>query len=122
MTPLGEYLRSQRQSRGITQKEMAAGIGVSAAYLSALEHGDRGLPSFALLQRITGYLNVIWDEADQLQLVAELSDPKVEVDTRKLSAKATQVANILARDIASKDDKQLDVLLAVLTGQKPRFT
>jgi len=122
MTPLGEYLRNQRQSRGITQKEMAAGIGVSAAYLSALEHGDRGLPSFALLQRITGYLNVIWDEAEELQWVATLSDPKVEVDTRKLSAKATQIANILARDIADKDDKQLDVLLAVLTGQESRFT
>ena len=60
---------------------MAEGMGVSAAYLSALEHGHRGAPSFDMLQRITGYLNVIWDGAEELQRVAALSSPRITIDT-----------------------------------------
>ena len=44
MTPFGQRLRELRRQRGIAQKDMAAALGVSAAYLSALEHGHRGQP------------------------------------------------------------------------------
>ena len=67
MTPFGLRLRELREQRNLTQREMAAAIGVSPAYLSALEHGKRGHPSWALLQRIVGYFNIIWDDAEQLQ-------------------------------------------------------
>src|SRR5690606_23042443 len=52
MTPFGERMRRLRAEKGVTQKEMAEAIGVSAAYLSALEHGRRGVPSWTLLQQI----------------------------------------------------------------------
>ena len=55
MTPFGERIRALRIERGVSQKEMAAAIGVSPAYLSALEHGRRGVPSWTLLQKIIGY-------------------------------------------------------------------
>jgi transcriptional regulator with XRE-family HTH domain len=61
MTPFGREIRRLRAARGLSQKQMARDIGVSAAYLSALEHGHRGQPSWELLQRIIGYFNVIWD-------------------------------------------------------------
>lgn len=81
MTPFGEAMRELRRRKGVSQKEMAAAIGVSPAYLSALEHGKRGAPSFDFLQRVAGYFNVIWDEADELFRVARLSDPRVVLDT-----------------------------------------
>ncbi|MEP6566946.1 MAG: helix-turn-helix transcriptional regulator, partial [Mesorhizobium sp.] len=55
MTPFGEKLRSLRQERRVSQKDMASAIGVSAAYLSALEHGRRGAPTWTLIQKIIGY-------------------------------------------------------------------
>ncbi|RVB09975.1 XRE family transcriptional regulator, partial [Mesorhizobium sp. M7A.F.Ca.CA.004.05.1.1] len=61
MTPFGEKLRTLRGERGVRQKDMAAAIGVSAAYLSALEHGRRGAPTWTLIQKIIGYFNIIWD-------------------------------------------------------------
>ena len=76
---------------------MAAALGVSAAYLSALEHGRRGTPTWALLQKIIGYFNIIWDEAEELQRLAETSDPRVVIDTAGLSPAATELANLLAR-------------------------
>src|SRR5690606_16367602 len=96
MTPFGERMRRLRAEKGVTQKEMAEAIGVSAAYLSALEHGRRGVPSWTLLQQIIGYFNIIWDEADQLQRLAMLSHPRVTIDTSGLSPQATELANLLA--------------------------
>ena len=49
MTPFGERLRALRAERGITLKAMAAQLGLSPAYLSALEHGRRGRPTHALV-------------------------------------------------------------------------
>lgn len=101
MTPFGEAVRALRQRKGVSQKEMAAAIGVSPAYLSALEHGRRGTPTFDLLQRIAGYFNIIWDEADELFMTAEASHPRVVLDTSGLPAAYTALANRMARQIRS---------------------
>lgn len=114
MTPLGEKIRELRRERGVSQKEMAAAIGVSAAYLSSLEHGRASPPNWAMVQKIIGFFNVIWDEADELQRIAELSHPRVVVDTAHLSPCATELANLLAAHIASLKDAEIKVLLKQL--------
>ena len=100
MTPLGARLRAMREERGVTLKDMAKALDVSSAYLSALEHGRRGKPTWFLLQRIIAFFNVIWDEAEELQRLAELSDPKVTIDTGGMAPEATELANRLSRDIS----------------------
>jgi transcriptional regulator with XRE-family HTH domain len=106
MTPLGARMRAMRQERGISLKDMAKALDVSSAYLSALEHGRRGKPTWFLLQRVIAFFNVIWDEAEELQRLAEVSDPKVTIDTGGLSPEATELTNLLAKEIArlSPDD------------------
>ncbi len=99
MTPFGARLRAMRQARGITLSRMAADLGVSPAYLSALEHGRRGRPSWHLVQGVIAYFNVIWDESEELTRLAALSHPKVTVDTAGLAPEATELANLIARDI-----------------------
>src|SRR5690606_10794274 len=84
---------------GVSLKDMARALRVSSAYLSALEHGRRGKPTFALMQRIIAYFNIIWDDAEELQRLAEISDPKVTIDTAGLAPEATEFANRLAREI-----------------------
>ena len=114
MTPFGERLRRLRRERGVNQKEMAATLGVSAAYLSALEHGRRGVPSWAMIQKIIGYFNVIWDEAEELQALALASHPRVVVDTAGLSPAATELANLLASRIATLGPTELEAMMALL--------
>ena len=114
MTPLGLKMRQLREQRGVTLKQMATALNVSSAYLSALEHGKRGKPTWILLQRIIHFFNVIWDEAEELQRLAELSDPKVTVDTAGLAPEATELANRLARDIGRLDPEDLNALKAEL--------
>lgn len=111
MTPFGERLRELRAEKGISQKEMAEKVGVSAAYLSALEHGHRGVPSWVLLQRIIACLNIIWDEADELQRLALRSHPKVTIDTSGLNPMATELANLLQQSIGDLRPEDLDHLI-----------
>lgn len=114
MTPFGQTVRRMRSERGISQKKMADAIGVSAAYMSALEHGHRGQPSWELLQRIIGFFNVIWDEAEELQRLASLSHPRVTIDTAGLSPEATALANRLSACIGDLDPEQISALQAIL--------
>lgn len=110
----GEAVRELRRRKGVSQKEMAAAIGVSPAYLSALEHGKRGAPSFDFLQRVAGYFNVIWDEADELFRIAHLSDPKVVLDTSGLPPGHTAFANRLSMEIRGLSAETIRALEDVL--------
>ena len=114
MTPFGRRVRELRERRGLTLAEMAAGLGVTPAYLSALEHGKRGRPTFTLIQGTIHLLGIIWDEADELVRLADLSHPRVTIDTAGLDPEATLFANRLARDIGELDGEDLRRLAAVL--------
>lgn len=114
MTPFGQRVRALREARGMTLAQMAEGLGVSPAYLSALEHGKRGRPTFTLIQGAIHLLGVIWDEADELVRLADLSHPRVTIDTAGLDPEATLFANRLSREIALLEGEDLRRLAATL--------
>ncbi len=112
MTPFGEKMRKLRAERDLQLKYMAAGLGVSPAYLSALEHGKRGRPNRRFVHRICQFLGVIWDDAEALQRLADLSHPRVVVDTSGLSPQATEFANLLAENIAGLPEDAIARMMA----------
>jgi len=118
MTPFGEKMRKLRADRAITLKQMSSAIGVSSAYLSALEHGKRGRPGWHLIQRIIAYFNIIWDEAEEVTRLARISHPRITIDTSGLNPLATELANRLADDIGKLEPQALNELLAVLSAKK----
>lgn len=99
MTPFGARVRALRAERGMTMARLAARLEVSAAYLSALEHGHRGAPSTGLVHQVCDAFGLIWDEADELARLARLSHPRVTVNTAGLSPEQTTLANLLAQTI-----------------------
>ena len=116
MTPFGQKLRELRDKKQVSLKDMAAEIGVSAAYLSALEHGKRGKPAWYLVQRIIVYFNIIWDDAEELERLAQLSDPRVVLDTSGLAPVTTEYANRLAANISHLEPDQVQDMLLRLDG------
>jgi transcriptional regulator with XRE-family HTH domain len=120
MTPFGERVRQLRRERGLMLKDMAAHLGVSSAYLSALERGERGKPTWTLIQGVLQYFHIIWDEADELTRLADLSDPRVKIDTAGADPRATLLANRLARDIRSLSEGDLEDMLAILDNAQGR--
>ena len=117
MTPFGARLRALRQARGVTLTELAEALQVSAAYLSALEHGHRGRPSQGLVHQVNEFFGLIWDDAEEMARLARLSHPRVVVDTAGLSPAATELANRLARDIRHLPEPVIRDIAALLDRQ-----
>ena len=114
MTPFGSKLRALRAAKNIDQKALATALGVSAAYLSALEHGKKGAPPRRLVLQVIEFFNLIWDEAEELEELAKLSNPRVTIDTAGLDPKATVLANKFGEKLARMDENELDAWLEQL--------
>lgn len=125
MTPFGARLRALRAGRGVTLKQLAEALHVSAPYLSALEHGRRGAPSPGLVHQVNEYFGLIWDEAEELARLARLSNPRVSVNTAGLTAAQTALANRLAQVIHRLPPQTVAALLEMLDSApgpgKPRL-
>jgi transcriptional regulator with XRE-family HTH domain len=119
MTPFGDKIRELRRQRGVTLKQLAGALKLSPAYLSALEHGHRGLPTPAFIVQICEYFHLIWDDYEEMHRLARLSHPRVVVDTRGLSPTATELANLLADRIGELDDTAITTLIAQLRDAAP---
>ena len=118
MTPFGTKGREYRATKGIALKKMAEDLGVTSAYFSALEHGHRGRPGSGLIQQICGYFGLMWDEAEELTRLAELSHPRVVVDTAGLSPTATELANLRAEVIHDMDEDTIEWILHEIRGRQ----
>jgi len=117
LTPFGARVRDLRPARGVSQKDMARDLQLSAAYLSALERGQRGRPSPVLVDQICGYFHIIWDEADGLRRLGKLSHPRVIIDTTTCGPEATELANRLAEGIDELPLDRVKQMLAVMTAE-----
>lgn len=114
MTPFGARMRELRRERGVTLREMAKALHLSAAYLSALEHGRRSRPSTGFVQQICAYFGLIWDDAEELQRLARVSHPRVVVDTAGLSPIKTELANLLAERIRNLPEATVTDVIEIL--------
>ena len=111
MTPLGAELRSIRAALDMSLKEFAARIDVTPSYLSALEHGHRGVPTDEMMQRIVAALPVSREQVGQLMDLVRVSRPKVQIETAALEPEATELANRLADNIQKLSKENLTELL-----------
>lgn len=119
MTPFGEKLRALRRERTVLLKDMAAALQISAAYLSALEHGRRGAPSAGLIHQICQYFGLIWDDADELVALAKQSRPRLKLNSAGLTAEQTALANRLAKELRNLDPETVAAIQTLLDQAQP---
>jgi transcriptional regulator with XRE-family HTH domain len=118
MTPFGNKLRILRNEKNITQKELARAIGVSPAYLSSLERGNRGVPSVQIVEAVCVYFNIIWEDADEVRRLALLSHPKIIINTSNLNNhKATELTNLLANKINYLNKEQIEKIINIIENK-----
>ncbi len=114
MTPFGSRVRGLRAERGVRLADLAAGLQVTPAYLSALEHGRRGAPSLGLVHQVCEFFGLIWDDAEELVRLARISNPKVRMDTAGLTPEQTALANRLQQTLARLPPETVAAMLAIL--------
>lgn len=117
MTPFGRKMRTLRMEKGLTQNQQAEYLGVSKAYISALEKGSRGRPSGPLVDQICAWLGLIWDDAEALKALATMSHPKPTIDASKCDAENVYLANLLAQNIHRLDADQCNEVIDIIEHQ-----
>lgn len=61
-----EQLKDLRKLKGFTIREVSSRSGVSKAYISQLENGNRGVPSPEILKKLSSGLHISYDELMKL--------------------------------------------------------
>ena len=73
-TLLGKRIKSLRQSRRMTQEELAEKMGISAKYLSSIERGQEN-PTLDTMIKLSDSLRIELEEV--FTVSHEVSDPKL---------------------------------------------
>lgn len=78
ITPAGKYLRKKRIDLNMTLSSMATQLGVSSSYLSAVEHGKKGL-TLELIREIIVQLRLPAEESKSFIRLATISQPSITI-------------------------------------------
>lgn len=113
MTPFGRFMRNLRMERGLLLKDDADKLGVTSAYLSALEHGKKGPPSAALISKLENILKLSTEQRKELRRAARDSVSAMDIPS-KSTPFAFETANAFARKLPNLSEQQLRKIRSVL--------
>lgn len=120
-TQFGKLLRKIRIDQGMLLKGMAEGVGVSAAFLSAVETGKK-VVSDDLVSRIAVFLGYTPNstEFNELQDAAVISRGEISMPTSGLDDKQQETALAFARNLEKLQAEDLDKILGMLKASKKK--
>jgi transcriptional regulator with XRE-family HTH domain len=103
-----DKLRDLRKLKGFTIRELADRSGVSAAYISQLENGNRGIPSPEVLMKFSEGLNVSYSELMEIAGYLESQGQEREVQSNPVNLRRFLRENDLMFDgfVLTDDDKE----------------
>ncbi|MCS0029044.1 helix-turn-helix domain-containing protein [Vibrio alginolyticus] len=112
-TTFGKYLRTLRIKKEILLKEMAEVLGISSAYLSALELGKKAI-SESLVEKIIEKYELNAYEASELKSAASVSQPNVKIDLVGKSNEEREMVVSFARKYESLTDAQREQMRKIM--------
>lgn len=119
ITKLGDYLRKLRIRNQQILKNMADELGVSSAFLSAVENGKKNMPEswYAILHE---HYSLDDAEMEELRQAAMESQKTISLNLNNASETNRQLAVSFARQFESFDEKLGRQLLQILRKRKER--
>lgn len=111
LTPFGKEIRKYRIDLEVSLKDMAERLGVTSAFLSALESGKKPIPE-PFIGKVAAFFDI--KDFKHLKELAEASQPKLTIGLVGKNAKAREVAAVFARSFDTMSEKELDTLLKSL--------
>ncbi|TFJ92838.1 helix-turn-helix domain-containing protein [Lentibacillus salicampi] len=97
----GKYLKEKRDEKGFTINQLSLYSGISAAQLSRIENGKRGVPKAENIQKLAEALLVPYDE---IMRVAGYYKPN---DTKQQEQELPELSEKDERDIAKDLEKMI---------------
>lgn len=114
-TRIGQFLREIRLEHGEILKTMAERLGVSSAFLSAVENGKKKMPE-SWNHRLTELYGLTKEQQEQMRLAVLESADTVELNIREATNTNRNLAVCFARRFDDLDEmtsrRILDILLS----------
>lgn len=112
-TKFGKFLRKLRIDKGMVIRDMAETLGVSPAYLSAIELGKRAIPDLFVDNLCNAFKLTNDERRDALQL-ADMSQLSIKIDLTDTEDANRETMLAFARKFKELDDEQLNKLNQML--------
>ncbi|WP_261301821.1 helix-turn-helix domain-containing protein [Paenibacillus andongensis] len=106
-----------RKLKGFTIRELADRSGVSAAYISQLENGNRGIPSPEVLMKLSEGLNTSYSELMDIAGYLESSPTEQQFQSNPVNLRRFLRENELMFDgfvLTTEDKEWVERMLTVL--------
>lgn len=113
MTPFGRFMRYIRTEKGLLLKDVANMLGVTSAYLSALEHGKKGQPSATMIATLESKLKLSPQQRRELRDAVRDSMNSMDIPS-KATPFAFETANAFARKLPNLSEQQLRRIKSIL--------
>ena len=117
LTEFGKILRKLRIDNQELLKDMANRLGVSSAYLSAVETGKRKVPSDWTAKVATLY-SLKGEQREELELACEKSAQEVRISLAEATGLQRETAISFAKALEGLDDQKLKKIMEVMDGRK----
>lgn len=117
LTPFGQAVRILRIDKGLRLKEMADALGVTSAFLSAVETGRKNV-SEGLVDKIAIFLNLSDKEKQNLFERVEESKTEARIQLGGLSSEYRQTAVAFARRFSGLSEQDIEKLKEILATKK----
>ncbi len=112
-TSLGGFLRKIRLSKGEILKDMAENLGVSSAFLSAVENGKKKMPE-SWYKKLKDLYNLTDQQQEKLEQVVIESSDIVELNIKDISEENKDLAICFARNFNSLDEETSKQIFEIL--------
>ncbi len=106
VNPFGKAVRNARMEIGVRLKDMADYLGVSSAYLSAVETGNKKVPE-DLVQQVVRYVSDRGLDGSEILRAAARTQQEVTLDLRDTSPETREVVAAFARRFPAMTDEQV---------------
>ena len=117
ITSIGRFLRELRIENQEILKDMADNLGVSSAFLSAVENGKKKLPD-SWYKKLTNLYFLTQEQQEKLEKAVMESNGVVELNITHSACYQRDLAVSFAREFNSLDEDLCEKLLDLLNKKK----
>lgn len=117
LTSIGRFLRKLRIDNGEILKDKAEALGVSSAFLSAVENGKKKMPE-GWIEKLKSIYSFTTEQAEALQAAVIDTNDAVELNLQNATPGNRALAISFAREFDSLDDETSRKIFEILKRRK----
>jgi transcriptional regulator with XRE-family HTH domain len=113
LTPFGKFVRKLRIDRGLRLKDMADSLGLSSAFLSAVETGSKPMPA-TMADQVCRYFGLDPQQQSDLRMAVDASQVEARIRMVGLEDQSRELVAAFARRIGGLEPSQREKILDIL--------